>query len=141
MAKAAVTESPNQGTESFAALLDESLGQARSLEGAVLRGRVVAIENDAALVDVGLKSEGRVPLKEFAAPGQRPEIKIGDTVEVYLERMEDKNGEAMLSREIKLATKVDPSLLGDLIVKVGSRLIDSSLRTKLEGMRMVMRGA
>jgi small subunit ribosomal protein S1 len=99
MAKAAVSESPHQGTENFAALLDESLGQARSLEGAVLRGRVVAIENDTAVVDVGLKSEGRVPLKEFAAPGQRPEIRIGDTVEVYLERMEDKNGEAMLSRE------------------------------------------
>jgi small subunit ribosomal protein S1 len=82
MAKAAVSESPSQGTESFAALLDESLGQARSLEGAVLRGRVVAIENDTAVVDVGLKSEGRVPLKEFAAPGQRPEIRIGDTVEV-----------------------------------------------------------
>jgi ribosomal protein S1 len=58
MAKAAVSESPHQGTENFAALLDESLGQARSLEGAVLRGRVVAIENDTAVVDVGLKSEG-----------------------------------------------------------------------------------
>ncbi|HXV24562.1 MAG TPA: 30S ribosomal protein S1 [Alphaproteobacteria bacterium] len=99
MAKATASASREQNTENFAALLDESLGQARSLEGAVLRGRVVAIENDTALVDVGLKSEGRVPLKEFAAPGQRPEIKIGDTVEVYLERMEDKNGEAMLSRE------------------------------------------
>ena len=99
MAKATAAASPDRGTESFAALLDESLGQARSLEGAVLRGRVIAIENDTALVDVGLKSEGRVPLKEFAAPGQRPEIKVGDTVEVFLERMEDKNGEAMLSRE------------------------------------------
>ncbi|HVG81280.1 MAG TPA: 30S ribosomal protein S1 [Methylomirabilota bacterium] len=99
MAKAVATASREPASESFAALLDESLGQARSLEGAVLRGRVVAIENDTALVDVGLKSEGRIALKEFAAPGQRPEIKIGDTVEVYLERMEDKNGEAMLSRE------------------------------------------
>jgi small subunit ribosomal protein S1 len=99
MAKAIATAQRDQTAESFAALLDESLGQARSLEGAVLRGRVVAIENDSALVDVGLKSEGRIALKEFAAPGQRPEIKVGDTVEVYLERMEDKNGEAMLSRE------------------------------------------
>src|SRR5688572_24792631 len=99
MAKATATASRDQASESFAALLDESLGQARSLEGAVLRGRVVSIENDSALVDVGLKSEGRIALKEFAAPGQRPEIKVGDTVEVYLERMEDKNGEAMLSRE------------------------------------------
>jgi small subunit ribosomal protein S1 len=99
MAKATATASKEKTSENFAALLDESLGQARSLEGAVLRGRVVAIENDSAVVDVGLKSEGRIALKEFAAPGQRPEIKVGDTVEVYLERMEDKNGEAMLSRE------------------------------------------
>jgi small subunit ribosomal protein S1 len=99
MAKASATASKEKSSENFAALLDESLGQARSLEGAVLRGRVVAIENDSAVVDVGLKSEGRIALKEFAAPGQRPEIKVGDTVEVYLERMEDKNGEAMLSRE------------------------------------------
>ncbi|HCI46734.1 MAG TPA: 30S ribosomal protein S1, partial [Rhodospirillaceae bacterium] len=52
-----------------------------------------------ALIDVGLKSEGRVPLREFAAPGQKPELTVGDTVEVYVERMEDKNGEAVLSRE------------------------------------------
>eukprot|EP01012_Entosiphon_sulcatum_P028100 TRINITY_DN3395_c0_g2_i3.p1 TRINITY_DN3395_c0_g2~~TRINITY_DN3395_c0_g2_i3.p1 ORF type:complete len:575 (-),score=140.69 TRINITY_DN3395_c0_g2_i3:29-1753(-) len=85
--------------ESFAALLEESLGAAESLEGTVVKGRVVAVENDMVTIDVGLKSEGRVALKEFAVAGQPPELKAGDTVEVYLERMEDKNGEAMLSRE------------------------------------------
>jgi len=85
--------------ESFAALLEESLGTAESLEGTVVRGRVVAVENDMVTIDVGLKSEGRVALKEFAVAGQPPELKAGDTVEVYLERMEDKNGEAVLSRE------------------------------------------
>src|SRR5499427_2622234 len=85
--------------ESFAALLDESMGVGDSLEGTVVKGRVVAVENDAVLIDVGLKSEGRVPLKEFAAGGAEPELHIGDTVEVFLERMEDKNGEAQLSRE------------------------------------------
>ncbi|MBV9523015.1 MAG: 30S ribosomal protein S1 [Alphaproteobacteria bacterium] len=85
--------------ESFAALLDESLGKAGNLEGTVIKGRVVAIENDSVLIDVGLKSEGRVDLKEFGVPGQPNELKPGDTVEVYLERMEDKNGEAQLSRE------------------------------------------
>ena len=85
--------------ESFAALLEESLGSGSGLEGTVVKGRVVAIENDMVLIDVGLKSEGRVPLKEFTAPGKPPEIKPGDTVEVYLERMEDKNGDAQLSRE------------------------------------------
>ena len=86
-------------SESFAALLEESLGTAESLEGTVVKGRVLSVENDMVLIDVGLKSEGRVALKEFQVPGQPVELKAGDTVEVYLERMEDKNGEAMLSRE------------------------------------------
>ena len=65
----------------------------------MIKGTVIAVENDIVLIDVGLKSEGRVPLKEFAPPGKPAEIKPGDTVEVYLERMEDKNGEAQISRE------------------------------------------
>lgn len=85
--------------ESFAALLEESFGSADSLEGTVVKGRILSIDNDQVLIDVGLKSEGRVALKEFAVPGQPIELKVGDTVEVYLERMEDKNGEAVLSRE------------------------------------------
>ena len=97
MAKSALKEKPT--SESFAALLEETLGASSGLEGSVLKGTVVGIENEFVLVDVGLKSEGRVALKEFAAPGQKHEIKIGDIVEVYLERMEDKHGEAVLSRE------------------------------------------
>jgi small subunit ribosomal protein S1 len=85
--------------ESFAALLEESLGQSESFEGTVVKGRVVSIENDMVLIDVGLKSEGRVALKEFAVPGQPAALAEGDTVEVFIERMEDKNGEAVLSRE------------------------------------------
>ena len=85
--------------ESFAALLDESMGVANSLEGTVVKGRIIAIENDAVLIDVGLKSEGRVSLKEFATGSVEPELHVGDTVDVFLERMEDKNGEAQLSRE------------------------------------------
>src|SRR6185437_6452812 len=97
---AVATETAEIGAkESFAALLDESLGVANGLEGTVIKGRVISIENDAALIDVGLKSEGRVALKEFAAPGAAPDIHVGDIVEVFLERMEDKNGEASLSRE------------------------------------------
>src|SRR5579863_7554833 len=90
---------PNPNKESFAALLEESLGAGGGLEGTVVKGHVLAIENDMVLIDVGLKSEGRVPLKEFAGPGKGAEIQPGDEVEVYLERMEDKNGEAQLSRE------------------------------------------
>ncbi|MGH7093347.1 MAG: S1 RNA-binding domain-containing protein, partial [Stellaceae bacterium] len=85
--------------ETFAALLDESMGTRTGIEGTVVKGRVIAVENDAALIDVGLKSEGRVPLKEFAADNGELVIHVGDIVEVFLERMEDKNGEASLSRE------------------------------------------
>ncbi len=85
--------------EDFAALLDESFGKRDNLEGQVIEGTIVAIENDKAVIDVGLKSEGRVDLKEFQVPGEESEIKIGDRVEVFLERMENRNGEAVLSRE------------------------------------------
>ncbi|MFD1380641.1 30S ribosomal protein S1 [Fodinicurvata halophila] len=80
-------------------MLEESLGEVGSLEGTVLKGRVVNIEGESVIIDVGLKSEGRVALREFAKAGEDSELKIGDDVEVYLERMEDKNGEAMLSRD------------------------------------------
>ncbi|WP_020590656.1 30S ribosomal protein S1 [Kiloniella laminariae] len=85
--------------ESFADLLDESLGQSERLEGNVLKGMIIAIEGDVAVIDVGLKSEGRVALKEFADMGQAPELKVGDEVEVYLERMESKTGDVMISRD------------------------------------------
>ncbi len=98
MAEAA-TETPTPAKESFAALLEESLGTIPSLEGTVLKGTIVSIDSDSVMVDVGLKSEGRVALKEFSEAGQVPELKVGDDVEVYLERMENKNGEAMISRE------------------------------------------
>ncbi|QJE74664.1 30S ribosomal protein S1 [Aerophototrophica crusticola] len=98
MAQVSATKSA-PAKESFAALLEESFGTADSLEGTVVKGRVVRVENDQVLIDVGLKSEGRVALKEFAVPGQPVELKAGDTVEVYLERMENKDGEAVLSRE------------------------------------------
>ncbi|MEO3435075.1 30S ribosomal protein S1 [Inquilinus sp. CAU 1745] len=93
------TQTASPAKESFAALLEESLAQTDSFEGTVVKGRVIAIENDMALIDVGLKSEGRVAVKEFTAPGQQPDLKPGDTVEVFIDRMEDKNGEAVLSRE------------------------------------------
>ncbi|MFT6580286.1 MAG: small subunit ribosomal protein S1 [Alphaproteobacteria bacterium] len=84
---------------SFADLLEESLGSGGSIEGSVVKGTVISIENDVAVIDAGLKSEGRVPLKEFTGPEENTILKVGDVVDVYLERMENKNGEAVLSRE------------------------------------------
>lgn len=86
-------------TETFADLLAESFGEGTNVEGSVVRGFVIGIEGDAVIIDVGLKSEGRVPLKELAAPGQQADVSIGDEIEVYVERMEDRNGQAVLSRD------------------------------------------
>jgi len=86
-------------SEDFAALLEESFENNSSLERTVVKGTVVSVESDFALIDVGLKSEGRVPLKEFAPPGQPSELAVGDKVEVFVERYEDVNGEVVLSRE------------------------------------------
>jgi small subunit ribosomal protein S1 len=86
-------------TENFADLLAESFGEGTNIEGSVVRGFVIGIEGDAVIIDVGLKSEGRVPLKELAAPGQQADVSIGDEIEVYVERMEDRNGQAVLSRD------------------------------------------
>jgi len=85
--------------EDFAALLDESFGNGNLQEGSVIKGTVVGIEKDVAVIDVGLKTEGRVPLREFSGPGRANELKVGDSVEVYLERVENALGEAVLSRD------------------------------------------
>jgi small subunit ribosomal protein S1 len=85
--------------EDFASMLEDSLTEMSGFEGTVQKGVVIALENDTALIDVGLKAEGRVPLKEFGAPGRPSELKIGDVVDVYVERLEDRNGEAVLSRD------------------------------------------
>ncbi|WCT74799.1 30S ribosomal protein S1 [Sphingomonas naphthae] len=91
---------PNPTRDDFAALLNETLGgENEGFEGRVVKGTVTAIENDMAVIDVGLKSEGRVALREFAAPGQKADLKVGDEVEVYVDRVENIHGEAMLSRD------------------------------------------
>jgi small subunit ribosomal protein S1 len=97
----AAREQPGAGSnmEDFAALLDATLGADTGFAGSVVTGRVLRVDDDFAVVDVGLKSEGRVPLKEFAPPGQKPEVKPGDHIELFVERYEDRDGSIVLSRE------------------------------------------
>jgi len=85
--------------EDFASMIEESFGNGNLQEGSVVKGTVVGIEKDVAVIDVGLKTEGRVALREFTGPGRGSETKIGETVEVYLERIENALGEAVLSRD------------------------------------------
>jgi small subunit ribosomal protein S1 len=97
MAKSAASLTPTR--EDFEKLLEESFGDSPGGEGSVMKGRVVAVENDFVIVDVGLKTEGRVALKEFSQGGKDAALKAGDTVEVFVERIENALGEAVLSRD------------------------------------------
>jgi small subunit ribosomal protein S1 len=93
------TELNGPTTDDFAAMLEESLGPEGKFDGKVVTGTVIALDKESATIDIGLKAEGRVPLKEFSAPGQNVELSVGDKVEVFVERIENASGEAMLSRE------------------------------------------
>ena len=88
---------PQPSREEFASLLDESLAKNELQEGRVVKGRVIQIENDLVIIDVGLKTEGRVPLHEFGKMGEKNAVNIGDEVDVYIERIENVLGEAVLS--------------------------------------------
>ncbi len=85
--------------EEFEALLNESFEIDTPAEGSVVKGTVIAIEAGQAIIDVGYKMEGRVELKEFANPGEAPEVAVGDEVEVFLDRVENARGEASISRD------------------------------------------
>ena len=98
-ARFAATAARSAATQEFAALFEEAMTARPTFAGQVQKGTVVRIENDFAIIDVGLKSEGRVLLKEFASPGLVNEIKPGDLVDVFIERYEDKEGLVRLSRE------------------------------------------
>jgi small subunit ribosomal protein S1 len=95
----ATEKAMNPTRDEFAALLAESLARDEVYEGQVVKGKIVGIEKEMAVIDVGLKMEGRVALKEFGVGGKPGDLKVGDTVEVYLERVENALGEAVLSRD------------------------------------------
>ncbi|GJL85609.1 MAG: 30S ribosomal protein S1 [Micavibrio sp.] len=99
MAHVAANLQDKDDSKDFEALLSESLKGQEKFTGNVVKGTVIAVDNEFVIVDVGLKSEGRIPKQEFSKPGEDPEIKAGDDVEVFVEKMEDRNGESVLSRE------------------------------------------
>ena len=101
MSQAATSKEFSPSRDEFAALLAESLSKEDLFEGSVVKGKVVGIEKDLAVIDVGLKTEGRVALKEFAGPGRQNEIKIGDTVEVTTPTLPGRYGMGFLRASSK----------------------------------------
>ena len=93
------TQTLNPSRDDFAEMLEASLVDRVNFEETVVTGKITAIEKDVAVIDVGLKTEGRVPVKEFSIPGKPADLKVGDEVEVYVERIENAVGEAVISRE------------------------------------------
>ena len=93
------TENMNPSVDDFASMLDASLETNPMSEGSVIKGLVTAVEKDYVMVDVGLKTEGRVALREFYTPGSDDTVKVGDEVDVYLERVENALGDAVISRD------------------------------------------
>ena len=92
-------EKPKSKTETFSDLFEKSFEKIKNLEGSVVEGTVISVEKEAIIVDIGLKSEGRILKREFGNEEKTESIKIGDIVEVYIERLEDSNGNTILSRE------------------------------------------
>jgi len=91
----------NPSTDDFASMFEASIETNSMQEGSVIKGRVTAIEKDIVVIDVGLKTEGRVPLREFYVPGQaeKDKVKVGDEIDIYLELIENALGNAILSRD------------------------------------------
>ena len=107
MASSAASYNPTR--DDFAAMLDESFAGGNLQESSVIKGMVVAIEKDMAVIDVGLKTEGRVALREFAGPGRESELNVGDEVEVFLDRIENALGEAVCRATRRAARKAGAS--------------------------------
>ena len=95
-----MSEQVNKITNSeYDALITSSLKNSSAKEKSVAKGKIISIDNDIVTIDVGLKSEGRVPLSEFSRPGQKNEIEVGDETEVFIENVDNANGETLISRE------------------------------------------
>ena len=99
MTELSTEDKPKSKTETFSDLFEKSFEKINNLEGSVVEGTVISVEKEAIIVDIGLKSEGRILKREFGNEEKTESIKIGDTVEVYIERLEDSNGNTILSRE------------------------------------------
>jgi small subunit ribosomal protein S1 len=116
--------------EDFASLLEETLGGNASFSGAVVTGRVIRIEDGHAVVDVGLKSEGRISVKEFGEPGAKHDVKPGDLIDLFVERYEDRDGAIVLSRD---RARREEAWTGLEKVFAGTQRVDGSICGRVKG--------
>tara|TARA_B100001123_G_scaffold312891_1_gene349975 strand:+ start:2222 stop:3898 length:1677 start_codon:yes stop_codon:yes gene_type:complete len=119
-----------ENTENFEALLNQSLKKIKNFEGKVVNGKVISVDHNHALIDVGLKSEGKVSIDELKFCDKEKEIKVGDKIDVFVEKMEDKNGEAVLSRE-KAKKEVAFDKFNEILEK--NKSVDGKIYGKVKG--------
>ena len=119
-----------ENTENFETLLNQSLKKIKNFEGKVVNGKVISIDHNHALVDVGLKSEGKISIDELRFCDKEKEIKVGDKIDVFVEKVEDKNGEAVLSRE-KAKKEVAFDTFDEILKK--NKSIDGTIYGKVKG--------
>ena len=127
-------------------LIKKTLSFEKKIEKSVVEGKVISIDKNNVIIDVGLKSEGRVPISEFIRPGHKPEINIGDIVQVYVDKLDSKIGETKLSREkaIKQASwkKLQDSFeKRETVVGVPFNKVKGGLSVDLEGVVAFLPGS
>lgn len=121
---------PEGSLEEFSKLLEASFEKNACQEGQVIQGTVVGVESDTIVVDVGMKTEGRIPSEEFCASGKDHDLVIGDTVDVYLERIENALGDAVLSRE---KARREESWTNLLVSQKENKIVEGVINGKVKG--------
>ncbi len=127
-------------------LISNSLKNASAKEKSITIGKVISIENDVVTIDVGLKSEGRIPLSEFSRPGQKSEITVGDETEVFIENVDNANGETLLSREKAVKQKAWQNLQlsfseGKIVTGVPFNRVKGGMSVDLDGVVAFLPGS
>ncbi len=144
---------PAAGDDDFAALFEQTVQDKPEVkEGSIVKGTVVDIIGDYAVVDIGMKAEGQVPLREFADEDGNIVVNIGDEAEVLLEVSEDNNGLVVLSKdkarkrkvwdEIQAATEAEGIVSGIIMARVKgglSVILQGGVKAFLPGSQVDLR--
>jgi len=136
----------NISNEDFGKLIDSSFQDNKQYEKKILKGNVISINKDNIIIDVGLKSEGKIPMSEFSRMNKESEIKVGDTIDVFVDNLDDNNGEIRLSREkaVKQASwnELEKSFkTGKKIIGIPFNKVKGGLSVDLDGVNAFLPGS